>query len=56
MWQIKGGFIVHFLSREKVEHISQGYDIVDVEEFEEGQLPKKLFKIALRKKAIKKLI
>jgi SAM-dependent methyltransferase len=56
MWQIKGGFIVHFLSREKVERISQGYDIVDVEEFEEGQLPKKLFKIALRKKAIKKLI
>lgn len=23
MWQIEGGFIVHFLSREKVEHLSE---------------------------------
>ena len=51
MWEIEGGFIVHFLSREKVEHLSQGYDIVDIEEFEEGPLPRKLFRATLRKKS-----
>lgn len=44
-----GGFIVHFFSREQVEHLAEGYEIVEVEEFEEGALPKKLFKVVLRK-------
>lgn len=44
-----GGFIVHFFSREKVEHLAQGYEMVEVEEFEEGELPKKLFMVVLRK-------
>jgi len=45
-----GGFIVHFFSREKVEHFAKGYEIVDVAEFEEGPLPRKLFRVTLRKK------
>lgn len=49
MWEIEGGFIVHFFSREKVEHLSQGYEVVAVEEFDEGDLPKKLFMVTLRK-------
>jgi SAM-dependent methyltransferase len=49
MWEIQGGFIVHFLSREKVELLSGGYDIVDIMEFEEGDLPKKLYRVTLRK-------
>jgi len=44
-----GGFIVHFFSREKVEHLARGYEIVTIEEFEEGGLPRKLFRVALRK-------
>lgn len=44
-----GGFIVHFFSREQVEHLAEGYEIVEVEEFEEGALPKKLYKVVLRK-------
>jgi|GEM_PF-264143 len=48
MWEV-GGFIVHFLSREKVEHLAKGYDIISVEEFEEGYLPRKLFLVTLRK-------
>jgi len=44
-----GGFIVHFFSREKVEHLAKGYEIVTIEEFEEGGLPRKLFRVALRK-------
>lgn len=48
LWEV-GGFIVHFFSREKVDHLSKGYEIVTLEEFEEGDLPRKLFFVALRK-------
>lgn len=44
-----GGFIVHFFSREKVEHLAKGYEILSVDEFEEGGLPRKLFRVTLRK-------
>jgi SAM-dependent methyltransferase len=49
MWEIGGGFIVHFFSREKVKHLAKGYEIVSVEEFEETKLPKKLFLVTLKK-------
>lgn len=49
MWEIGGGFIVHFFSREKVEHLAEGYEIVSVEEFEEGEVLKRLFAVTLRK-------
>ncbi len=45
-----GGFIVHFFSKEKVERLSKGYEIVDIDEFEEGALPRKLFRVTMRKK------
>ena len=44
-----GGFIVHFFDRAKVEHVSADYDLVSIEEFEEGGLPRKLFLVTLRK-------
>jgi SAM-dependent methyltransferase len=44
-----GGFIVHFFSLEKVKHLAKGYDIINIEEFEEGDLPRKLFLVVLRK-------
>lgn len=44
-----GGFIVHFFTREKAEHLARGYEIVAVDEFEEGGLPRKLFRVTLRK-------
>ena len=44
-----GGFIVHFFSREKVEVLAKGYKIINIEKFEEGELPRKLFIITLRK-------
>lgn len=49
MYEIKGGFIVHFFSREKVEHLAEGYESFEVEEFEEGDLPRKLFMVTMRK-------
>jgi SAM-dependent methyltransferase len=45
-----GGFVIHFFSREKVEHLAKGFEIVSVVEFEEGGLPKRLFRVTLRKK------
>ena len=44
-----GGFIVHFFSKEKVEHLANGYQIMSVDEFEEGGLPRKLFRVTLKK-------
>lgn len=49
LWEIGGGFVVHFFSREKVEHLAKGYEIVSIEEFEEGEILKKLFAVTLRK-------
>ena len=45
-----GGFIVHFFSREKVERLAEGFEIASVDDFEEGELPRKLFLVTLRKK------
>jgi SAM-dependent methyltransferase len=49
MWEIAGGFIVHFFDREKIEYLARGCEIVSVEEFEETALPKKLFLVTLKK-------
>lgn len=43
------GFIVHFFSREKVEALAEGYELVEVEEFEEGDLPRKLWRVTMRR-------
>ncbi|MCX5833935.1 MAG: class I SAM-dependent methyltransferase [Deltaproteobacteria bacterium] len=44
-----GGFIVHFFDREKVRHLSAGYDILAIDELEEGELPRKLFMVTMKK-------
>ena len=44
-----GGFIVHFFSRDKVEQLAMGYEVVDITEFEEDPLPRKLFRVTLKK-------
>ena len=43
------GFIVHFFSKEKVERLAEGFEILGIDEFEEGELPRKLFLVTLRK-------
>ena len=45
-----GGFVIHFFSKEKVEHLAKGFEIVRLDEFEEGTFPKRLFRVTLRKK------
>ena len=44
------GFVVHYFDRAMVDHLAKGYEILSVEEFEEGALPRKLFEVTLRKK------
>jgi len=43
------GYRVHFFSRELVERLSDGCEILSVEEFEEGDMPKRAYLVALRK-------
>ena len=44
------GFIVNFFSEQKVKKLSDGFDIINIEKFEEGKFPRKLFKVTLKKK------
>jgi len=46
----RNGFVVHYFDRAMVEHLAGGFDLLDIEEFEEGSLPRKLFQVTLRKK------
>ncbi|SEM19967.1 O-6-methylguanine DNA methyltransferase [Syntrophus gentianae] len=44
------GFIVHFFNREKIKQLAKGYDLIGIEAFEEGPLPRKLFRVTMRKR------
>ena len=45
-----GGFIVHFFSNEKIKQLSSGFEIMNIDNLEEGTLPRKLFRVTLKKK------
>lgn len=45
-----GGFVIHFFSKEKAEYLAKGFEIVSIDEFEEGPLPKRLFRVTLRRR------
>jgi SAM-dependent methyltransferase len=45
-----GGFIVHFFDRSLVERLAAGFSTPEIVEFEEGDLPRKLWQITLRKR------
>jgi SAM-dependent methyltransferase len=44
-----GGFIVHFFDRGLVERLARGFELLDVAEFEEGPLPRRLYRVTMRK-------
>ena len=46
------GFIVHFFSEKKIKNLSKGFNIIEIEKFEEGSFPRKLFKVILKKKSL----
>lgn len=45
-----GGFIVHFFTGEKVERLATGCEVIAIDAFEEGGLPRKLLRVTLRKR------
>lgn len=45
------GFIVHFFDREMIDRLAEGYELLEVSEFEEGSLPRRLYFVAEKKKA-----
>jgi SAM-dependent methyltransferase len=44
-----GGFIVHFFDRPLVDRLAFGYTMLDLTTFEEGDLPRRLWRITLRR-------
>ena len=43
------GFVVHFFDRAKVEKLARGWEDVTIDTFEEGKLPRRLFRVVMRK-------
>ena len=43
------GFIVNFFSKDKVSQLSKGFKVLDIEKFEEGKFPRKLFLVKNKK-------
>lgn len=48
MWE-HGGFIVHFFDRALVDRLAAGWRLLEVTDLEEGELPRRLWRITLRK-------
>tara|TARA_B100001029_G_scaffold109317_1_gene90226 strand:- start:189 stop:482 length:294 start_codon:yes stop_codon:yes gene_type:complete len=46
------GFIVHFFTKEKVNSLLNGFDNLQLEQFDEGNFPRKLY-FVVNKKIIK---
>jgi len=47
------GFVVHYFGRDLVKRLARGFDLLDVTEFEEGDLPRRLFRVTQRKPAVR---
>ena len=44
-----GGFVVHFLDGSLVERLATGFEIEDIVAFEEGALPRRLWRVTMRR-------
>ena len=44
-----GGFVVHFFDRALVDRLASGFTLVDVTEFTEGELPRRLARVTMRR-------
>jgi SAM-dependent methyltransferase len=50
-----GGFIVQFFNREKVLRLARDWEVLGIDQFAEGKLPRKLFLVTLKKPMSKHL-
>jgi SAM-dependent methyltransferase len=48
-----GGFVVHFFSRALVRRLARGFELLEVAEFEEGDLSRRLFRVTQRKPRVR---
>lgn len=48
MYEVNG-FIVHFFDRQLIDRLASGYGIQDIAEFEEGELPRTLYRVTLQR-------
>ena len=44
------GFIVHFFSEDKIKRLLSGFELIDINRFNEGKFPRKLYIVKLLKK------
>lgn len=44
-----GGFVVHFFDRDLVERLAAGFELEDITAFEEGDLPRRLWRVTMRR-------
>ncbi len=47
-----GGFVVHFFDRDLVDRLADGFELDDVTPFNEGELPRKLFRVTMTRSPI----
>jgi SAM-dependent methyltransferase len=45
----QGGFVVHFFDRALIERLAAGFELLDVTEFTEGDLPRRLVRVTMRR-------
>ncbi|HEY8869055.1 MAG TPA: class I SAM-dependent methyltransferase [Candidatus Limnocylindrales bacterium] len=45
-----GGFIVHFFDRALIEHLADGFELLEVTDYLEGRLPRRLAAVTMRKR------
>ena len=43
-----GGFIVHFFDRALIERLASGFELIDVTDFTEGDLPRRLSRVTMQ--------
>jgi len=43
-----GGFIVHFFDRALIDRLTVGFELIDVTDFTEGELPRWLARVTMR--------
>lgn len=44
-----GGFIVHFFDRVLIDRLARGFEVLDIAQYEEGRLPRRLFAVTMRR-------
>ena len=44
-----GGFIVHFFDHALIDRLADGFAILEVADYEEGRLPRRLAAVTMRK-------